>query len=132
MSNLVLVTTTVREKKLGPDREVLSAPGTGMTEHLGVDLDLVKDLRDGYPPVHSAPERTEEVEMSSNLENAKTRARDEMIRDREFEKILSALLAAKNENIEVVLRDLTIPRVRLALLASARNMISRFVQFLNV
>ena len=86
MCNLVLVTTTVREKKLGPDREVLSAPGTGMTEHLGVDLDLVKDLRDGYPAVHSAPERTEEVEMSSNLESAKTR--DERIRDREFEKIL--------------------------------------------
>ena len=86
MSNLVLVTTTVREKNLRLVQQVLSAPGTGMTEHLGVDLDLVKDLRDGYPAVHSAPERTEEVEMSSNLESAKTR--DERIRDREFEKIL--------------------------------------------
>ena len=130
MCDLVLVTPTVRERNLGPDQEVLPAPGIGMTENLGVDLDPVKDLRDGFlgvgldlgkdlrdgnPTVHPPPERNVEVEMSSNLESAKTR--DERIRDPEFEKILRVLLPAKDENMEVVLRDLAIRRVRLASLA---------------
>ena len=81
MCKLELVLETIREKNLRPDQEVLPAPGigatenlvveqevllapgTGMTKNLGVELDLVKDFRDVYPVVRSAPNLTEEAEM---------------------------------------------------------------------